>query len=337
MGWLWNRSQPDKSDRVAEALLGVGTEASEYDIARLATVEACASMWARALAAATVSPGKAADILGPDALAMIGRELFLQGEIVFTLDVVDGRLVATPTAGRANVTGGGSDSANWRYQVTTVTPSGSESRWLQASDVLHFRYGPRANVPFRGVSPLTRAGLDAGALAALTKSIGQEANAPSGTVVTHPGNPNSDWVSAFQKSLSNLQGRTRVTVDDRARNPQGNVAKYRIGFQPDAEARPWASDLEKRVMAAAGMSPALLLSETDGTASREAFRRFSALVVGYLASIVSTEATRKLETPVSLGSAALRGSDSQGLGRAVKSLVDSGMSLAEALKTVGLD
>ena len=66
------------------------------------------------------------------------------------------------------------------------------------------------------------------------------------------------------------------------RSGGGGVNTAKIGFQPDAEARSWAKDLERRVMNAGGLSPALLVSESDGTASREAFRRFTAITATHL-------------------------------------------------------
>ena len=69
---------------------------------------------------------------------------------------------------------------------------------------------------------------------------------------------------------------------------------------------------------------------------RESWRRFVLSTVAPLGRLISAEASKKLERPVSLSFESLRGSDAQGISRAVKALTDSGMSLPDALATVGL-
>ena len=106
----------------------------------------------------------------------------------------------------------------------------------------------------------------------------------------------------------------------------GSHFRMRSGFQPDPEARQWAGDLERPTMNAAGLSPALLDSESDGTAAREGFRRFVNVTLAHLAGIVEEEASTKLDMPVSLDLSRLRGIDAPSLGRAIKSEVDTNMA-----------
>ena len=326
----------DTSALTEAILLGAG---SQTGLERLGVVESVAAFWAKTLSVATVTPDSAARVLTPAILAMTGRELFLHGEAVFSFEVVCGKLAAVPSANRSTVVGGTIDRNDWMYQVTHLTPSASPSKWMQGSDVLHFQYATRANQPYRGISPLTTAGLDASALSGLMGRIDEQSRAQAGTLHVFRGQSLSRaQYDQLQFDVKGLGGRTLFKfIPASGRSGGGGVNTAKIGFQPDTEVRSWAKDLERRVMNAGGLSPALLVSESDGTASREALRRFAAITANHLGQVVSEEASLKLEQDVVLTFEKLRGSDSQGLGRALKAMTDAGMSLADALQAVGLD
>ena len=70
---------------------------------------------------------------------------------------------------------------------------------------------------------------------------------------------------------------------------------------------------------------------------REQWRQFNLSTVAPLANMISQEASMKLERNITIDLTPLRSSDYQGLGRALKSMTDSGMSLQDALQAIGLD
>ena len=76
--------------------------------------------------------------LTPSVLASIGRGLMLPGETVFEIVVVDGELQLQP-AGTWNVAGGPLRSS-WVYELTLSGPSGTETRTLAESRVVHLQY-----------------------------------------------------------------------------------------------------------------------------------------------------------------------------------------------------
>lgn len=81
----------------------------------------------------------------------------------------------------------------------------------------------------------------------------------------------------------------------------------------------------------------MFLAAADGGAAREeAYRRYVATTAAYLGGVLAAEASAKFETPVTLTFERLRRADVQGLARAVKALVEGGMSLEAALIQVGL-
>lgn len=62
------------------------------------------------------------------------------------------------------------------------------------------------------------------------------------------------------------------------------------------------------------------------------YRRLVATSAAYLGDLIPAETTAALDTPVTLPFGRFRCADSQGIGRVVKLLADSGKSLAEALE-----
>lgn len=327
-------SVSNATDLVVNELMTDASGASERTVRRgLAVTETVASLWSRSLSAATVEPVLARAVLTPESLASIGRELFLTGQSFHHLRVSGGRLVAVP-AGGADVRGTDSDPMSWLYRLDIAAPARTTSVTYSGTDVLHFRFGIRASVPWRGISPLKAAGSDLAVLGRIVHRIVREAGKTTGTVgaMSQDSGHTPEQAGDLFKTIKGIDGGTRL-IGFRG----SNLHRFRIAFQPDEQALQWPNATERRIMNAEGLSPALIVSESDGTAAREAFRRFTNTVLRHLASLVASEATAKLEQPVTLSFERLRGADVQGLGRAVKSLVDSRQSLADTLAAVGLD
>ena len=89
------------------------------------------------------------------------------------------------------------------------------------------------------------------------------------------------------------------------------------------------------ILSACGI-PVDLVSKSEGTASREAFRRFLHTSIDPVARLVAQELSEKLETDVTLDLSSLHASDVQGRARAFQSLVGGGMPIAEAAAVTGL-
>ena len=74
----------------------------------------------------------------------------------------------------------------------------------------------------------------------------------------------------------------------------------------------------------------------EGTAQREAFRRFLHATVQPLARLVERELTEKLDAPITLNFDGLFAADLSGRARAFQSMVGGGMELAKAAALAGL-
>ena len=95
------------------------------------------------------------------------------------------------------------------------------------------------------------------------------------------------------------------------------------------------SDVGMSILSACGI-PVELVSKGEGTASREAWRRFLHGSVDPVAKLVAAELSEKLEQAVTLDLSSLHASDIQGRARAFQSLVGGGMNIGEAAAVTGL-
>ncbi len=145
----------------------------------------------------------------------------------------------------------------------------------------------------------------------------------------------SDQCAAAEGHLLNLETATGGHGFGKDQAPQSEYSVKRFGADFPAEIRLVHEWAVAELMAAAGC-PVELLVTSDGAGMRESWRRFTAATINPLGAIVADQASAKLPDPVGITFHRLRGSDVQGLARAIKSLVDAGFDRAAALEIVGI-
>ena len=91
----------------------------------------------------------------------------------------------------------------------------------------------------------------------------------------------------------------------------------------------------KIILACCGV-PVELAELGQGTAAREAWRRFLHATIDPLGKLVAEELTEKFEFPVSLSFDSLMASDISGRARAFQSMVSGGMDVTKAAALSGL-
>ena len=106
----------------------------------LAALEASANYYARAFAAAVLTPGDHPAVLAltPATMALIAHDLIRRGESVHVIEVTGGGVRLAP-AGSWDVRGG-PDPDSWFYRCDVFGPSGNETRFVPAAAVVHCRY-----------------------------------------------------------------------------------------------------------------------------------------------------------------------------------------------------
>ena len=315
----------------------------------IAALEACAGAYGRAFAAAVVSPTNARTRpLTPALLASIARRLIRRGESCHVIDVDRGR-VALHEASWWDVTGG--VRRPWTYRATLTGPSETESRLVSSEGVVHCLYSTSEQQPWRGVSPMGWSPTTTRLVERLERSIADEAGTPTGQLLALPeghggdvpdGEP--DPLDALRSDLAALHGglamleTTAAGWGDKGAAPMADWRPRRLGPDVPASSAELRTGAALSVYAACGV-PAPLVVDTDGTAQREAFRRWLHASVQPLGAIVEAELREKLDAPdLALDFSALRASDVASKARAWRSLVgrDATMSDADARRLAGL-
>ena len=341
----WKFWEPRLETRASATDLAVDTLISRAtggasDIASTAAVETAAGLWGRAFASATVEPDtRQTAAITPAVLEMIGRQLIRRGEVVFQIVVSGGAVVLLPAAS-FTVTGG---PESWDYEIHVSGPSQSFTRQLPAASVLHFRYATDPKEPWRGRSPVSTASVSADLLAYLEKRLSEEASGVHGAVIPTPVETGGTVGGSLESKIAGLKGQLAL-VPSAAQDWQGKGSGIgsandwqprRLGMDPPQSEIVLREDAALSILSACGV-PVELVSKGEGTASREAWRRFLHGSVDPVARLVAQELSEKLETSVSLDLSSLHASDVQGRARAFQSLVGGGMPIGEAAAVTGL-
>ena len=329
------------SDLRLAAVLAAATGESGAEIGAVAAAEVAAGLWGRSFAgAAVVGTGAAVAGLSPDILESIGRSLVLRGESLFVIDVQKGALSLVPVA-TWDVRGEWRPET-WRYECEIAGPDDTWTVLAPAEQVIHVRYATAPAQPWRGISPLASSRLTSNLAAMLETRLGQEASAAVATLIPIPEGTTPEQTETLRDSLANLRGKLALVpsaaggwgAGDRAARSIG-WSTTRLGADPPETLASLRMDSAKHVLAAAGV-PVELFEAGEGTASREAFRRFLHATLAPVARIAERELSEKLETPIGLNFDALYAADIQGRARAFQSLVGGGMDIAKAAAVTGV-
>ena len=306
-----------------------------------AALESCAGLIGRAFAACEVhGPESVVKALTPDLLSMIGRALIRRGEILFHVDVTDGRLRLFPVA--SHDISGDHDPSSWKYRVNLAGPDYQTTIENVSSDnIIHAMYAADPERPWRGYGPI-QAALLAGRLSASTAAaLADEASGPRGSFLPMPKDAGDSTTDALRSDIKSANG-GMLTVESMSsawksgEQPPADWTQKRFGPSPPDSLTKLLSVASQEVMGACGLSVSLFM-DADGTGQREAWRRALFSVIQPLGRLVETELQAKLDAPdLKLGWAELRASDLQARARSFKNLVDGAMPIEKAAALSGL-
>ena len=324
---------------VLAALLVARAEGTAIDPAATAALETAAGLVARAFSVATVTPaGARTAALSASLLACVGRELIRRGEAVFVLGVDGGRVRAHP-ASHWEVRGGRTPES-WWYRLDMPAPDSTGTVTAPGAGVLHFRFASDPRRPWQGIAPLSWASSTGRLSGALEQALAGEAGGPFGHVIPTP-DVGTDRTE-LKADLEKLRGGIKLVDttssgwgESRGAAPASDWKQQRIGADPPASVVSLRSEAAMAVLSACGVPPPLV-SPGDGTAAREAWRRFLHGTVHPLGEVVAEEASRKLGIDVALSFDRLFASDLSGRARAFQSMVNGGMDAGKAAALAGL-
>ena len=276
----------------------------------------------------------------PAVLAMIGRELCRTGESMHIIEVRGGTVRLRP-AGSWDVRGG-PDSEDWYVRADLFGPSGNRTKVVAHAGVVHPRYAVDPTRPWLGVGPLQWA-TSTGALASnLERRLSEEAGGIVAHVLPVPQDPAEGALDMLRQDIAQARGGTTLVEttsagwgEGRGAAPAADWRPQRIGANPPASIDAIRTSTGQPHAAACGVPPALV-SRSDGTALREAWRQFLFGTISPVAKLLEAELSEKLDVSVDLVFNELRASDLAGRARAFQSMVGGGMEPAEAAALAGL-
>ena len=353
MGWLARRREKRSagggySDAVVAAIEAQAA-AKVADASSTAAVEAVAGMLSRAFCdAEVVAAPWAADAVSPFWLMQVGRSLIRSGASLSVIDMAGGDLDLVPAAFwnfERYDDPGGDREAGWKARVTTYGPGSSHTRLLGRDRLVYVRWGTSPGTRYRGQGPTSWAHLTARLQGEAERSLGDEAAGPLAHILAVPedGGDDSDEdpLKALKADIGAARGKAVLTEttaagwgEGKASAPMSDWKPHRLGPAPPDAMVSVAKDAFARMVAACGCSVSLF-TDADGTAQREAWRRWHLGTVQPLAKLLAHELTLRLETPVTLKLDKYP-TDLAGRAAAFKALVGGGMAVTEAAAVSGL-
>ena len=353
MRWPFQKQRTEHRASATDALIAAIQAAAGNqgtgDYRAIAAVETAAGLYAAAFAAARVvtDDARVKERLTPAFLAMVARSLIRRGEFLAVLEATPARGLELLTAGSWDVRGGPAES-EWWYRADLFGPSGSSSRTVPSAAALHVRLAVDPSRPWRGLSPLESACATGVIAGNLEQRLGEETGAAVGAFVptpkadgTDPDDPDADPLAALRGDIRSAKGRA-VLVESMASAwgegpgaaPHGDWRQHRFGANPPEVLEALRTSVGRDVLNACGIPPGLI-TNTDGAAMREPWRRFILSSCAGMAALISNELGAKL-TPTAITFDALYGRDLVGRSQALSRLVKATMPLETAREVCGL-
>ena len=344
--WPFGRTENRAySDTVTEALLNAASgEGLAPQAEAIGAVEAAAGLWSRAFASASVTPSSAATrALTPSVMASIGRGLAIRGDVLLSIDVMDGMDGMALTQASHWKVRGGTRPESWTYLAEFPTPGGVRKRTLPAESVIHLRYATRPAKPWAGVSPLGMARETRALAGWIEKRLAQETSATTGYVVTVPDGASDGNVTNLANELKALAGRLFVAettshgwgAGQQAAPRRADYETVRLGANPPDSLGKLRSDVKADIFGAYGIPSSV---HGTGGSARESYRQFLSSTIQPLSKLVLQELSEKLDTSnLAFDFTEMRAADIASRARAYSQLVGAGMDAAKASQVTGLD
>ena len=336
-----NRSERNGSAIQSNPVVNSSSSHNHAQASRIAVVEACINLITNCFRQSTIEPASVVSTLRKEVLASMIRRMLTQGESLAVMDMNDGKLVAYQSVGW-DLSGNDSDPNKWKYQAEVATPSGSKTITTTGAGVIHFRYVSEPENPYIGYSPLYLMQKTAGTMYEIDSRFDEESQTSVGQILSmtqesEKTDTQDDWLHHYQY-LNQMKGGIFVERQNRERGSMQSFAgRTRVGPEFSLNQVYLRDRLHADIASAFGVPVELLIADGEGTATREAFRRFVLTCIQPLASNLSEELSMKLDVSVRFSFESLRSADLQGIARAIKALTDSGETLEDALKLAGIE
>ena len=345
MIWPWSRSQSRSGGFEAGLVAAAVSQATGVAVSAGVTggLQTAAGLVSRSLSAATVDGDMG--LLAPHVLASFGYDLVRHGQSLWRFDVgEDGRPRLTRAYASSDpVVSGGPEPDSWVYALTVPGPTATRTEWVSAAEVLHVRINESSYLPWRGQAPLAVAALTGRLAAELEQALGRESRIPDKRLVTVPQGTTAEQAEALRAKIESEATRVDFPTTT-ARGfgagtgtaPQTDWRPQRLGHDFGTNDHQVYSVAMQTVLACCGVPAALAPGAgAAGPAVREAMRTFLTTLVQPWGALIAGEASRVLETTVTMRHHRLAAADVAAPARGVHILQEAGVDVAEAKMLVG--
>ena len=348
MRWPWSNPQPQPRERrsYTDSLLLAQQQyvnAETASTAASAAVEAVGGLLARSLTCATVAgPSWALAAISPCWLGQVARELVRFGQHLSVMDLDgSGELMLTPAA-HWHWRGPARPEREWRATASLYGPSDTITAEVSREETVFVQWSRLSSRPYVGYAAARLSELAAKAAAEVEKSLGDEASGPIAQIIPIPDQKSGDddefedVRDAIPKARGDamLLETTAGGFGDRGGAPLRDWKSERLGPKPPEALVRLADATFSRLVAASGASVALF-TDADGTAQREALRRWHLYTVLPTVKLLETELRARLEADIRL-TVDHYGADLAGRAAAFAKLVAGGMELEKAAAVSGV-
>ena len=286
------------------------------------------------------------DAVTPGFLAQVGRDLIRSGDSMHVIRMgADGMVQLVPASSWHWE--GSHDPASWTVRATAYGPSTSTTWNLPASAVVFIKWGSAPGQPYVGVAPTSWAHTTARLGSEVERSVADEVAGPLAQLLAVPQDGGDDGdddpLKMLRADLRAARGKALLVEttaagwgEGKSAAPQADWRQQRLGPAPPEVMAQLRRDAFAHVLAACGAPPSMFVDNADGTAQREAVRRWHLNLVLPLARVVEHELSAKLESPVKLR---FDGYPKDMVSRAqvfAKLIAAEGMTVEKALEIAGL-
>ncbi len=351
MRWPWQpkpearQSGGDFSDAVVQ-LIEAQAAGSAADSSSTAAVEAASGALSRAFMGATVEGAPwVRSAVSRAVLGQIGRDILRRGSSLHVLRLAGDRVKLIPCSSWHWE--GSHDPATWTVRATAYGPSTSTTWNLPATGVVFVTWGSTPGQPYAGTAPVDWAHTTARLGANAERALADESGGPVAQLLTYPEGQDSDDdddgdpLATLRASIAAAKGKALLMEstqsgygEGKAGAPARDWSPARLGPAPTEALVKLADQAFLPTLAATGTPPDLF-APADGTAQREAIRRWHLGTVLPLARALEAELEAKLASPVKLRFDNYP-MDLAGRAQAFQKLVAGGVAVNEALVTAGL-
>ena len=239
-------------------------------------------------------------------LSQVGRSLVREGASLSVISMAaSGRVDLVPAAFwnfEAIDVPGAELKRDWNCRVTTYGPSSSYTRLLPREQIIFIRWGTSPGTRYRGQGPTSWAHLTARLHGEAERSLADESAGPIAQLLPIPDGQDggdggdNDPLAMLKADIAQARGKALLLEttaagygEGMASAPRKDWISSRLGPNPPAGMVELADKAFARMLAACGCPPAMFESGADGTAQREALRRWHMNSVMPLAKILEHE------------------------------------------------